>query len=1168
MKKLLFFSSLFVFVTSSSFGAPKYFEQTPVNLGSLYAIPRIPDVPAHELNEISISNGLPLSVTIRSIEVEYREQTLKNLRNNKTFQLEHLTDKEIKDIASSDKNYSAFIKHIEIKFRIRASEHIRTGFNIAVARFVPESFLFFVALGAIAIEKTLLDFSSNPVRIEQLLQSTKDPIANISFFAFLAAARISTEFLKDPRLSLKEKSFYLQQVLKSVPMGIGSVASHFIGDSLHTLTGCANRVFSLDTNHLNPKHVQEKEAACDLALSEWTLHKKSTTYLPSLISLYLANYMAATFMQKFPLLVYNSLSGVAKALPWTKELHASVRQTLQRGTLVPLKFLVEYFPTPGGMVIKSAKVVVKIASASTTFYIMLRFDEMIRSAVDYHFKNFSLGSGSGTLTPWTSLAEHQSNLNFAIEMEHKRGWLRGNDLVRACTDRKLPTDTPACKALQKAENLRGTRLNSAAREQFVNFNEATGVLEVLKDYTSVLDEWQLNNKAEVQASHAHWIQKIENLIYNETTTGAFISRILDSLKAQSVNQGREEQLKQGADSAKITPPQDFINFFQKTFPLYGVYTPEINPYLLPDSYVANPSTPEPLQTETLLKLGKELEENAIASVEAQLAQKGMALDPIEKNALVEISKIFQSKNLNQIGALLYKIRLFVSLPPHQLVTYFTKPPWVGKNTYPVFTEIIHKIYDILGEPNPKLFPLQGIASAIEESDLYSTKIGKLKTSLGVSGFDQYTDWILYNMVCGPVQQHGELSALEQVSIGKGFSVEFRAPRIIKPELKLEICDQNTLLSMKRSTALYYSDINVTYPQQKTYKGLGQLIYENLNPEFLRLIHSKNPDDTFGEWFRKNIRSQVQRKFEALESDYLEVIKKLLEKFRPHMAISNSGPFSNSLLESAKQELRIYTKLLGQILLQQNPTAFYANQRPGVDNSSSERNKKLKNDLAKYTSPLKIIPGLILQPTYKSLNQINTYRVDQLKFQNELENVYQEIIDILLKIQVVENPGVSGRDPKRLQLVTNIDIEQIKQLKDRIPKLINSLKELFKIPTSDEVDNIMKNLENRNVKNSENLQKIAEQLKKETDPIKKKAIFEEFEKNLKELGNIQPPTLSYASTIAMFCIDRIQKQLNELVTYLQMIHMMKYSTDNIKNIINDVLENSDRPKPSGQPLRGG
>ena len=144
-------------------------------------------------------------------------------------------------------------------------------------RFAPESMTFFFAIGAVTFNSIWIKSHGDPLAMERHILSLKDPIAHMSFYAFMMA----NGFYINLRTS-KMDAVTKQQMMKRLSyqgMAIGSLASSLISDLGQSGKMCVD-YWILGRND------QQSVQACNEAWKHWTVRNKFQQYFPQIIAMW------------------------------------------------------------------------------------------------------------------------------------------------------------------------------------------------------------------------------------------------------------------------------------------------------------------------------------------------------------------------------------------------------------------------------------------------------------------------------------------------------------------------------------------------------------------------------------------------------------------------------------------------------------------------------------------------------------------------------------------------------------------------------------------------------------------------------------------------------------------------------------------------------------------
>lgn len=168
------------------------------------------------------------------------------------------------EVAEAKKNEGSGTKHV--------LRQVRTNF-------APDSITFAIAGGLVYFTQLQLVTKSDPALMVKHLESLKDPIAHISFGAFMVANGIYID-MKTRGLDPLTKQLVMK-TLTYKGLAVGSFASSLTADLLVTMKECTQ-------GWIKNKNDQAAHAACDYAYKQWTFRNKFVQYAPQILSLIVA----------------------------------------------------------------------------------------------------------------------------------------------------------------------------------------------------------------------------------------------------------------------------------------------------------------------------------------------------------------------------------------------------------------------------------------------------------------------------------------------------------------------------------------------------------------------------------------------------------------------------------------------------------------------------------------------------------------------------------------------------------------------------------------------------------------------------------------------------------------------------------------------------------------
>lgn len=1065
--------------------------------------------------------------------------------------------------------------------RLQARQNFTKGLRSATHEFPSETLFFHTILGAIAVEKTLHSHWKNPVQYVQLIESFKDPAAQLAFYNFMAMARVSTEFMRDPKLSVMHKAVYLRWVLPHAPMAIGSIASHLTGDTLRLMTSCSNQLFGFQSNEeafaannpavrqagdtvdfakesaaimatgedprassspYNPLSDKRAEEACASAYSTWRADKMAQRYIPSLVSLVASN-MVGTELTRALLYEKNS-AGVLEKRAWNKAIQNQFTKLFRGGlsqatrSQIVSALVQTYNFTPQGMYLKIAAFTLKFSN----FYLMIRISEEMDMTIQREFQSAIVGGRFG-LGP----------VSFTNGL--------GNNLTTNLKDIQNAT------ALEAKNNFR----YEAYRDRAGNFaHQGSGLIDYLNTFSELTASWFEINTMEFMHAQNNWLQKISTLINKETVAGEFYTRLLDDVKAPLVNQSLRDELKRTGSSNPSEVPWNEYRLMERRYPLYGIREKPI--HSLPpsgDQYSRGADSPDVLEKNQL--------ESLKIITDAFLQRNSNSIKNLEPLAATEFNSIvadLKMNDLRKIGNRLYNIRQFLTLPSHQIPLYFKTYPWVSdkvansdKKQYDKlqmsaqqFRILISLLYTALGKPEPALYPLQGYAQSLNDSENHYDAITAIKKSFLFLNTPSFTfegvgDWLLYSMICGPDPDDKK----NQIQDAKGWHIEFYPPKIIDPKIRVDFCDgkvrtlQRQLmggLNRLYSHQLFFPYFEI-YKENKLLtnssytSGLwtaGDIIQKHLNPFFAKMIQNSNSNDNMNNWWIKNIRSQVQDKLNQYDPEYAQVADLLVQSFKRSDVSMNKSPFKSSVFGSFEQFQRVYLFVLGELYKTNYSAADKSEPSPSL--ASQSIGSANSNLISRIGGNLQELGSRVMNGRVMSFNNyVFDQPIQQFEFQRQAEKLSANLISLMNKIKILKqsnshraadsNSFTAEMDMLRSDLGTTETKIELSFTEDELIALRESkevfFKELRKTFGINDGSLIQLSLSLDNPENS-----------RTTEPL----------------------------VIAIQCINGMEANFNQMVQYISLLNLMKYNKDSKENTVESLGNKLNQKIPARKSLQGG
>lgn len=239
-------------------------------------------------------------------------------------------------------------------------------------RFAPESLTFFVAIGLVTYNSMWIKSHGDPLAMERHILSLKDPIAHLSFYAFMQTQGFYMDFhTKKMGLKKMDPITHRQMMtrLSYQGMALGSLASSIVADLGQSVKMCTDKWLAGKTD-------EKSLESCDQAFQQWTVRSKFTQYFPQIISLWSAQF-AAGVIEKGALGAFEKVTATNFAHRFlTKDFLMKTAYKITAAD-VALTF------SGGGLVIKGIKFVGKL----TKFSIFVSVDHFLSYFVNRPFNN-------------------------------------------------------------------------------------------------------------------------------------------------------------------------------------------------------------------------------------------------------------------------------------------------------------------------------------------------------------------------------------------------------------------------------------------------------------------------------------------------------------------------------------------------------------------------------------------------------------------------------------------------------------------------------------------------------------------------------------------------------------------------------------------------------------
>lgn len=159
-------------------------------------------------------------------------------------------------------------------------------------RFTPESITFFIAIGGVTFNSMWIKAHGDPLAMERHILSLKDPIAHLSFYAFMQSQGFYMDF-RTKKLGVNSMDpLTRKQMMTRLSyqgMAIGSLAASIVADLGQSVKMCTDQ-------WIHGKTDESSLESCNQAWKQWSVRDKFTQYFPQIISLW-ATQAATTLIE-------------------------------------------------------------------------------------------------------------------------------------------------------------------------------------------------------------------------------------------------------------------------------------------------------------------------------------------------------------------------------------------------------------------------------------------------------------------------------------------------------------------------------------------------------------------------------------------------------------------------------------------------------------------------------------------------------------------------------------------------------------------------------------------------------------------------------------------------------------------------------------------------------
>ncbi len=725
-------------------------------------------------------------------------------------------------------------------------------------RFTPESLTFFAAIGLVTVNSMWIKSEGDPLAMEKHILSLKDPIAHMSFYAFMLTNGFYMDFQTSGagyKLANPSTQARMMRRFNYQGMAIGSLASSIVSDLGQSGKMC------IDSWILHKDDEQSKQY-CNEAWKSWTVRNKFTQYFPQIISMWASQAASDLFdrgvRKAFSKTTTTELAGKLLNKEWL------VKQAYKvTGAEVALTF------AGGTWAMKS----IRLIGSLTKFTMFVGIDHVLSPFIYRPLNNL--------IRP----------LFFDFDAyEINKYWQALDTADWDETQLKIPQK----KCLNPTVGIPVVGIFL----QFVNQPkcEQPSIENTIENYGVQVQQWRDHLNADVEADLAGWMELTKELLNQMDYSYKFYRTFTDSIfETLNINY----RVKQNPADYELRNNKS--NYPFRTLPLYGISMGDASVMggTADDLYLNKPSEIEKRQREHI--------KNTIALFEtpAKKAKLSLSGDSLEKFEV--IIKKLASDNTNLIAAGLNDINQILSMT----FRAESQAPRISNSNSSFITALI-ELRNTLGKPLPVVYPLAGFTQAFTANSSMKTISDEADFSLwSVTNkykFSKESDLMLYKIICG-----NKTASFEKTKV-IFTNVDALSPQFSPPTLLMDNSKQKEFCQKFHTTgSLYTTNING--------KSLSNYLVENLNYKIIGDYRDKNNVSPFDAWWDSNSKKSVAAEFTNFDLKFKELTSTAEENIFDQRSfykwsadhLNQSKYLQDSLMNQFKTEVELYLQLIQRAL---------------------------------------------------------------------------------------------------------------------------------------------------------------------------------------------------------------------------------------------------------------
>ncbi len=731
-------------------------------------------------------------------------------------------------------------------------------------RFTPESLTFFAAIGLVTVGSMWIKSHGDPLAMEKHIESLKDPIAHMSFYAFMLTNGFYTDFRTSSagfKASHPDTRARMMRRFNYQGMAMGSFASSIVADLGHSGKMCVD-------SWILGKNDEASIQSCNEAWKSWTVRNKFTQYFPQIISMW-ASQAVSDFADQGVRYGFKKATTTELAKKLLNKEWLLKQAYKVTGADVALTFVGGTWAMRG----------IRWVGNATKFTMFV--------GIDHFLSPFIFRPLNNLIRPL--FFEYDA---YQIDKFWK-AYDNGN-----WDESKIKMPEKSCThIIHPAAPVTGIALKLFFKPKC----EQSNLEKQIENYTVQVQQWREHLNADVEADLAGWMEMTKELLNQVDYSYKFYKTFSDSaLETLNTNY----RIKQNPDDFELRNNKS--NFPFRTLPLYGVSMGDAKPMggTAEDLYLNKPVEIEQRQKEHIKTI--------LASVEVSLKSSKLLLS-LDSNSLKifkDILKKMASDDVNVIATGINDMNQHLAMTPipNQGNKYQIE-------STPLF-EALTKLRNALGKPLPVVYPLAGFTQAFAANGPMKMVADHADFSLWSASktykFSKESDLMLYKLICGNKQASFDKTKVLFTDID-ALSPQFDPPAL----LNANATTKNFCKKFHTTNSLFTTPIDG--------KSLSQYISENLNFDIIGDYRNKASSENLEVWWKSKVEKVVSAEFQTYDNKFKELVVKAERNMFDQRSfykwtvdhLNQSNYLKNSLVSQLKIETELYLQLIQRALVPAN-----------------------------------------------------------------------------------------------------------------------------------------------------------------------------------------------------------------------------------------------------------